>query len=181
MRVGVSHGPWREITFGSPYPRVKHSSRKSSATHSYQCVQYFRVSEQFNVRTDVDAWYFTGHPGCTDTVRQSLHWMLTLGVRIPLQHWGLEPASELHMAFQSDTLQTDLSRPLNIKMICIKKKCFLNIGVEIYFILFSYKINRGNGAIAIETELLGFYYLHLISEILKYYYSLSISDFTNKY
>ena len=55
--MGVSHGPWREITFGSPYTWVKHSSRKSVATHSYQCVQYFRVSKQFNVRTDVDAWY----------------------------------------------------------------------------------------------------------------------------
>ena len=26
--------------------RVRHSSRKSSATHSYQCVQYFRVSKR---------------------------------------------------------------------------------------------------------------------------------------
>ena len=61
--------------------------------------------------------------------------MLTLGVRIPLQHRGLEPALELHMAFQSDTLQTDLSRPLNIKMMCIKI-FLLNIGVEIFFIFF---------------------------------------------
>ena len=110
--------------------------------------------------------------------------MLTLGVRIPLQHRGLEPALELHMDFQSDTLQTDLSRPLNIKMICIKKKKGKKKKVKYrggdLFLFFSYKINRGNGAIAIETELLGFYYLHLISEILKYYYSLSISGFRNK-
>ena len=54
---------------------VKHSSRKSSATHSYECVQYFPVSRQgygcqrfgiFNVYTDVDACDCTrglyGHP-----------------------------------------------------------------------------------------------------------------------
>ena len=42
---------------------VRHSSRKSSATHSYWCVQYFCVQTMvrlpvlgiFNVRTDVDA------------------------------------------------------------------------------------------------------------------------------
>ena len=28
--------------FGSPLPGKTHSSRKNSATHSYQCVQYFR-------------------------------------------------------------------------------------------------------------------------------------------
>ena len=31
--------------FGWPYP-VRHSSSKSSATHSCQCVRYFRVSKQ---------------------------------------------------------------------------------------------------------------------------------------
>ena len=58
---------------------VRHSSRKSSATHSCQCVQHFRVSKQwygcqclgfFNVHTDVDTYDCTrGLYG--DTVRES--------------------------------------------------------------------------------------------------------------
>ena len=49
--------------FVGPLTQVKQSSCKSSAIHSYQCVQYFRVSKQwygwvykiFNVHTDVSA------------------------------------------------------------------------------------------------------------------------------
>ena len=45
-------------------PWIRHSSRKSSATHSYHCVQYFHVSKQWydcqclgflTCATDVDA------------------------------------------------------------------------------------------------------------------------------
>ena len=75
--------------------QVRHSSRKSSATHPFQCVEYFRVSRQ---------WYgcqylgfLTGaqmllhaivHRGCTDSL--SLHWRLTPGEKSldsnPCQH-----------------------------------------------------------------------------------------------
>ena len=58
--------------------RVRHSSRRSGATQSYQCVQYFRQCIDtvvrlpefgiFNVPTDVDACDIA-HVGCTDTVR----------------------------------------------------------------------------------------------------------------
>ena len=57
---------------------VRHSSRKSSATHSYQCVQYFPVSKQWY---GCQCWGFltctrmsmhaTAHGGCRDTVRES--------------------------------------------------------------------------------------------------------------
>ena len=60
--------------------------------------------------------------GCTDTVRESaleVDWE-----RNPLPHWGLEPASVLRLAFQSDALPAELSRPLEQgkKMICIVSK-----------------------------------------------------------
>ena len=63
------------LTGNSGHPtRVRHSSRKSSATHSYHCVQYFPLSKQwygcqclrFLTFADVDA-----HGGCTDTERES--------------------------------------------------------------------------------------------------------------
>ena len=70
---------------GSPYPSKAHSSRKSSATHSYQCVQYFRVSQRRPY--GCQCWGFLtcaqmlmhaiSHGGCTDIV--SLHRELTLG------------------------------------------------------------------------------------------------------
>ena len=57
---------------------VRHSSRKSSATHWYQCVQYFCVSKQWYGRqclrflTCVQMlMHAIAHGGCTDTVRQS--------------------------------------------------------------------------------------------------------------
>ena len=61
----------------------------------------------FNVRTDVDAC------GCTRVLyehRKSLHWKLTVGgTRKSLAAAGLEPASVLHLAFQSpDALPTEL-------------------------------------------------------------------------
>ena len=62
--------------FGSPYKG--YSSPKSSATHSYQCVQYFRVSTQwygcqclgFLTCTQM-LMHAIAHGGCTDTVRKS--------------------------------------------------------------------------------------------------------------
>ena len=55
---------------------VKHSSRKSSATHSYQCVQYFRVSKQWYERQYLEfltcvqvLMHAIANGGCTDTVR----------------------------------------------------------------------------------------------------------------
>ena len=79
---------------------VKHSSRKSSATHSYQCLQCFRVSRQcygcqfgiFGARPDVDACHCTrelyGHRRGVCT--KSWFWG-----KDPLPHRGLEPASTL--------------------------------------------------------------------------------------
>ena len=60
----------------------------------------------FDVRTDVDAcnctWGLYGH--C-----KSLHGKLTLGENNPLLYRGLGPVLGLHLAFQSDTLPTELS------------------------------------------------------------------------
>ena len=57
---------------------VRHSSRKTSASHSYLCVQYFRVSEQLydcqclGLLTCADMLiHAIAQGGCTDTVRQS--------------------------------------------------------------------------------------------------------------
>ena len=102
--------------FGSP-SLVRHSSCKTSATHFYQCVQYFRVSKQ---------WYgcqrlgfltctqmlvnVTAHLGCVDTVRESApeaDWK-----KNALLHQGLEPASVLCLAFQSDAVSAELFLPL---------------------------------------------------------------------
>ena len=59
----------------------------------------------FNVCTDVVAC--DSHGGCTNTARESeLNW---LWEKNPLPHWGLEPASVLRLAFQSDALPTELS------------------------------------------------------------------------
>ena len=56
----------------------RHSSRKSSATHSYQCVQSFRVYKQrygcqclgFLAGAQM-LMHAVAHGGCTDTVRKS--------------------------------------------------------------------------------------------------------------
>ena len=57
---------------------VKHSSRKSSATHSYQCVQYFPVSKDWSdcqclgfLTCTQMLMHAIAHGGCTDTVRES--------------------------------------------------------------------------------------------------------------
>ena len=57
---------------------VSHSSRKSSATHSYQCVQCFRISKQWYGCQTLEfvscaqmLLHAIAHGGCTDTVRES--------------------------------------------------------------------------------------------------------------
>ena len=68
------------------------------------------MSEIFNVLTDVDAGDCTrglyGH-------RKRGHWKLTLE-KNPLPHRGLEPASVLRLAFQSDALPAELFPPLGL-------------------------------------------------------------------
>ena len=62
--------------FGSPYKG--YSSPKSSATHSYQCVQYFCVSRQWRschcrgfLTCTQMLMYAIAHGGCADTGRES--------------------------------------------------------------------------------------------------------------
>ena len=58
---------------------ARHSSRKSSATHSYQSVQYFRVSKEWCLAASVRDFvtcaqmlmHATAHGGCEDIVRES--------------------------------------------------------------------------------------------------------------
>ena len=75
------------------------------------CVQtmlWLPVFGIFNVLTDVDAC------DCTRGLYRhckSLHWKLALGEKNPLPHQGLEAASVLCLAFQSDALPTELSPP----------------------------------------------------------------------
>ena len=64
---------------------VRHSSQKSSATHSYNCVQYFHVSKLVS-QTVMHA---IAHGGCMDTVRESAL-EADPGEKNPLPHQGLE-------------------------------------------------------------------------------------------
>jgi len=77
------HCPLQEIQVTSPEQR--HSSHRSSATHSCQCAQYFPVLKQ---GCDCQCLGFLGVHRCwcmrlhTEAVRtpsESLHWKLTLG------------------------------------------------------------------------------------------------------
>ena len=52
-------------------------------------------------------WLYTG--GCTDTVRESA--LEADWEKNPLLHWGLKPASVSHLAFQLDTLPSELCPP----------------------------------------------------------------------
>ena len=95
---------------------VRLSSRKSSATRSCRCLEHFRVSKQ---SYGFQCWGFLtcaqmlmhaiAHGGCTDTVREST---VELGEKKSLPRRGLEPASKLRPAFQSDTLPAELSLPV---------------------------------------------------------------------
>ena len=63
---------------------VGHSSRKSSATHFYQCVEYFRVSKQYygcqclEFLTCAQICFMQLHTGAVRTPYESLYWKLTL-------------------------------------------------------------------------------------------------------
>ena len=99
---GVSTSLLPEGNSGRLTWRVKHSSRKSSASHSYQCVQYFPVSR----RWCGCQWGFFVF--CFLTCAQ----MLMRAIR-RMPHQGLKPASVSRLAFQSDVVPTELSPPFN--------------------------------------------------------------------
>ena len=94
---------------------VRHSSRKSSATHSYQCVQYFSVSRQwyscqclgFLTCTQM-LMHAVAHGGCTDTVRESALKADSGRKSLVVSYRGIEPASVLRLAFWSDALPAEL-------------------------------------------------------------------------
>ena len=94
---------------------VRHSSPKSSATHSYLCVQHFPVSKQRYgcqrlgfVTCAQMLMHATAHGGRTNTVRESAL-KLTLGENT-LQHGAIKPASVLRLFF-SVRCSTTLSPP----------------------------------------------------------------------
>ena len=96
---------------------VRHSSRKSSASHSYQCVEYLRVSKQrygcqclrFLTCAQIFLHAIT-HGGCTDTVRESpleAESMKKRKEKVKKKERkknspqrGFEPASVLRLVFQ---------------------------------------------------------------------------------
>ena len=92
--------------------QVRHSSRKSSATHSYRCVQYFCVSKQwygcqclgFSTCTQM-LMHATAYGGCADTVRESA---LKADSRRKNPFSILKPRSVLRMAIPSDTLPVEI-------------------------------------------------------------------------
>ena len=101
--------------------RVKHSSRRSSATHSCPSVLYFRVSRQWYscqvlgfVTSAQMLMHAIQHGGLcgTDAVRESAP-EVDSGRKIPCRNGGLQQASALHLAFQSDVLATWLFPPLS--------------------------------------------------------------------
>ena len=105
---------------------VRHSSRKSSATHSYQCVVFSCVQTMawlpvfgiFNVHADVDAC------DCTQGLYRHRESALEADrQKNPLPQRVLEPASVLCLAFKSDALLTELYLPphfMNIKLTSVK-------------------------------------------------------------
>ena len=73
------------------------SSRKSNATHSHRCVQYFRVSKQWYVCQCLGfstcaqiLTHAIAHGGCTDTVRESAL-EAGSGRKIPCCTWDSNP------------------------------------------------------------------------------------------
>ena len=99
---------WSRLTW------IRHSSRKSSATHSYQCVR-FCVSRQWygyqclGLLTCSQCWCIRGLYGHRKRVcTESWPWE-----KNPLPDRGLEPASVLPLAFQSGALPAELS-PLHL-------------------------------------------------------------------
>ena len=110
--LALPYCPLREIR--------EHSSHKSSATHSCQCVRYFRVQTMvwlpglgiFNMHTDVNPC------GCTRGLyghrRESA--LKGLWEQNHLPHRGLEPASELRQLFSRMLYQLSYPAPLFNKM-----------------------------------------------------------------
>ena len=97
---------------------IRHSSRKSSPKHSYQCVQYFRVSEQgygcrcLGFLTCAQMlMHAIAHRGCTDTVRASAL-DADSGRKIPCRTRDSNLCQYCIWLFQSDALPTELSTQL---------------------------------------------------------------------
>ena len=84
--------------------RERRSSRKRSATHSYQCVQYCRVFRQWYgcqcpgfLTCALMLMHEIAHGDCTDTVREFV--LEVDSTENPLPHRGLEPATVLCLDF----------------------------------------------------------------------------------
>ena len=108
----------QEIWAALPVTWVRHSSRKSSATHSCQCVEYFPASRQWygcqHLGLLMCAQIFMqaiAHRGCRVTVRlrESALWeknrLWETNLLVPQ---GLEPTSVWRLAFQLYALPPDL-------------------------------------------------------------------------
>lgn len=98
-----------------------YSSHKSSATHSYRCMQYFRVSKHWcgchcqclgflSCARLLMLMHAIAQGVCTNTVKESAL-QVGCGRKNPLLHLGIEPSSVLPLAFQSNALPTEPSRP----------------------------------------------------------------------
>ena len=78
----------------------------------FSCVQtvvWLPAFGIFNVCTDVTSKHAIAHGGCTGTVRESA--LEADWEKNPLLHLGLKPASVSHLAFQLDTLPSELCPP----------------------------------------------------------------------
>ena len=68
----------------------------------------------------------TAHEGCTDTVKESAL-EVDCGEKNPLPYRGLEPASVLSLAFQSDALPAGVFPPPFVEL-----KAFYNLMTQRY-------------------------------------------------
>ena len=106
---------------------IRRSSCKSSATHSYQCVQYFHVSKHsygcqclgFLTSAQMLMRAIT-LGGCTDTVRESAL-EVDSGRQIPSRTGNSNPRQYYTWRFHSDALPTELSRSKNVWCVSLKK------------------------------------------------------------
>ena len=97
---------------------VRHSSHKTSATHSCQCVPYFLASKQWYdcqclgyltyVQTLTHA---IAHGGCTDTVRESAV-EVDSGRKIPCRNGDSNPSQYCTWLFSRTLYQLNYPRPL---------------------------------------------------------------------
>ena len=92
---------------------IMHSHRKSSATHSYQCVQYVRVSKQWygchclGLLTCAQMLKHAIAPGIVQTPR-SVRTKADSRRKIPCRTGDSNPRQYCGLAFQSDALPTEL-------------------------------------------------------------------------